>query len=280
MGGPVTYSQTPFASTVLVGDNNGAASISGAAPTPTPIEADLLIFAKDDIDDGTPEGRARAENYVREQVANGNFNQQSINEGDSKKPSQIDNTGGSAPNLNPANCDAIHGNFTMSTLIAPGITLGNFIKDYPAIVGCKQKSVPAQCGLNPDQIVCNLSQLANNAWIPLKAQYPDMIMTNSLRLGDKVGAGPHGTGQAMDVQFNRAGKGSIPPKDYFERAQWIKTNIAYDQMILEYSTERGFLVAWIHVSIYKDTGDKVRPINRVLTMMNHKVTNVGLANLG
>lgn len=275
MGGPVTYSQIPFASTVLVGDNNGGASISGAAPTPTPQEADLLVFAKDDIDDGTPEGRARADAYVKQQIADGNFNAQSVAEGDAKKPSQLDNSKGTPPNLTPANCDAIHGGFELSTLIAPGITLGNFIKDYPAIPGCKQKSVPAQCGLNADQIVCNLSQLANNIWIPLKAQFPDLLMTNSLRIGSSVGAGPHGTGQGMDVQFT-----GMKPKDYFERAQWCKNNLPYDQLILEYSTERGYLVAWLHISIYKDTGKKVAPVNRVLTMMNHKMTNVGLANLG
>lgn len=279
MGGPVTYSNIPFASTVLVGDNGGAGSISGSAPTPAAIEADQLIFGKDDIDDGTPEGRARADAYVKEQIAAGNFNAQSVAAGDARTASQLDNSKGTPPNLTPANCDAIHGGFDLATLIAPGITLGNFIKDYPAIPGCKQRSVPTQCGLNPDQIVCNLSQLANNIWIPLKAKYPDLVMTNSLRVGSSVGAGPHGTGQGMDVQFHQNGA-SIPPKDYFERAQWCKNNLAYDQLILEYSTERGFLVAWLHISVYKDTGVQVKPVNKVLTMMNHKLTNVGLANLG
>lgn len=279
MGGPVTYSLLPFASTVLVSDNNGAGGITGSPPTLAPTEADTKIFENDDLDDGTPEGRARADAYVQKKIADGTFNKQSIEDGNNRSPSQIDNSSGTRPNLTPANCDAIHGGFDMATLIAPSVTLGNFIKDYPAIPGCKQKSVPGQCGLQPDQIVCNLSQLANNIWLPLKAQYPDLIMTNSLRLGDAVGAGPHGTGQGMDVQFNRNGA-SIPPKEYFERAQWVKNNLPYDQLILEYSTERGYLVAWLHISIYKDTGVQVKPVNRVLTMMNHRLTNVGLANLG
>lgn len=275
MGGPVTYSLSPFASTVTVGDSSGGASISGSPPAPTPMEADALIFGKDDVDDGTPEGAARADAYVQEQIAAGNFNAQSIADGNARTASQLDNTTGTPPNLSPANCDAIHNGFSLASLIAPGITLGNFIKDYPAIASSKQKTVPAQCGLQPDQIVCNLSQLANNVWLPLKAKYPDMIMTNSLRVGASIGGGAHGTGQGMDVQFN-----GLAPKDYFERAQWIKSNIPYDQLILEYHTARGPLVAWIHISIYKDTGFKVKPVNRVLTMMNHKLTNVGLANLG
>lgn len=275
MGGPVTHSIIPFASTVQVADSNGGASISGAGPTPLPMDADQLTFSKDDVDDGTPEGRARAESYVKKQIDAGNFNAQSVAQGDARQPSQLDNTKTPPPNLTPADCDAIHGGFTMGSLIAPGITLGNFIKDYPALANCKNSIVPEQCGLKPDQIVCNLSQLANNIWIPLKAKYPDLIMTNSLRVGDSVGAGPHGTGQAMDVQFS-----GLPPKDYFERAQWIKGNLPYDQLILEYHTARGPMVAWVHVSIYKDTGKKVLPVNQVLTFMNHKMTNVGLANLG
>lgn len=275
MGGPVTYSNLPFASTVIVGDNNGGASISGSAPSPTPMEADALTFGKDDVDDGTPEGRARADAYVQQQIASGNFNAQSVAAGDARTASQVDNTKGSPPNLAPANCDAIHNGFDLASLIAPGVTLGNFIKDYPAVASCKQRTVPSQCGLQPDQIVCNLSQLATNIWVPLKAKYPDLILTNSLRVGDNIGAGPHGTGQGMDVQFT-----GLAPKDYFERAQWVKNNLPYDQLILEYHTARGPLVAWLHISIYKDTGKKVAEASRVLTMMNHKLTNTGLANLG
>jgi hypothetical protein len=59
----------------------------------------------------------------------------------------------------------------------------------------------------------------------------------------------------------------------------MKENIAYDQLILEYSTERGHTVAWIHCGIYAGTGKKVSAVNKVLTMMNHQLRAVGLANL-
>lgn len=279
MGGPVTHSKLPYATTVTVADISGSAPITGQQPTLSPLEADAKVFENDDLDDGTTVGRNKAEAYVQRQVNKGIFNSQTIEEGNNRTPSQIDNTGTESNSLTPANCESIHNGFDLSTLIAPSITVGNFIKDYPVIPGCKQRSVPAQCGLQPDQIVCNLSQLANNIWVPLKSQYPDLVMTNSLRIGDAIGAGPHGTGQGMDVQFITGGR-QLPPKEYFERAQWVKNNLPYDQIILEYSTARGYLIAWLHISIYKDTGKPAASNSKVITMMNHKIKNVGLANLG
>ena len=280
MGGPVTYSVIPYATTVLVGDNNGTAPAAGSPPTVEPSAADSKVFGNDDLDDGTPEGRAKADAYVQQQIANGTFKQSDIDKGN-KAPSQLDNTNTEIKSGIPANCDAIHQHYDLSTLIGTNTTLGNFIRDIPVLPNQKRTTIPAQMGLQPDQIVCNLSHLCINAWEPIKAQYSNVIMTNSLRCGDSIGAGPHGTGQGMDIQFNRSG-GSIPPVEYFAIAQWVKNNIAYDQLILEYSTERGYLIAWLHISTYNGQGHgiQVKPINRVLTMMNHKTVNVGLANLG
>jgi len=279
MSGPVTYSRLPYATTVTVGDNNGSSGITGTPPTLSPLEAEAKIFENDDLDNGTPEGNARAQNYVNRQYTRGIFNKQSVEEGNARSPSQVDNTQGTPPNLNPNNCDAIHQGFNLSTLIAPSITLGNFIKDYPTLPSLKQKGVPAQSGLQPEQIVCNLSQLANNIWIPLKEKYPDLIMTNSLRLGDSIGAGPHGTGQSMDVQFSSL-RATNNTKEYFDRAQWVKNNLPYDQLILEYSTARGFLTAWLHIGIYKDTGIQASSSMKLITMMNHTIKTTGLSNLG
>jgi hypothetical protein len=282
MGGPVSHSRWPYSSTVIVGDSNSAAPpSSGAGGVSIPATSiDEKVFGMDDLDDGTPEGAQRADNYINEQVKNGTFKQSDLDKGNNRVASQLDNSPTTQKGMVPANCSAIHNYFDLSTLIGTGVTLGNFIKDYPAIVGCKQRFVPAQKGLQPDQIVCNLSLLCINAWEPIKKQYPNIVMTNSLRTGEKIGGGCHGTGQAMDIQFSKSGGGSIPPKDYFEIAQWVKNNIAYDQLLLEYSTAKGYLVAWLHISVYNGTGIKVNPVNRVLTFMNDKVANVGLANLG
>lgn len=274
MGGKVTYSKAPFVSSVTVGDSTGGGGVSGSAPALAPLEADSKQFENDDLDDGTPEGAARADAYVKQQVANGTFNQASLDSGNAAAASQVDNTNTDPKSMTPVNCEAVHSGFDLATLISPSTTLGNFIKDLPVLASCKNKSVPAQCGLAPDDIVCNLSNLCTNIWEPLKARFPNAILTNSLRTGSNIGAGPHGTGQGMDVQFT-----GMPPKDYFAAAQWVKSALPYDQLILEYHTARGPIAAWLHISIYAGTGKKVASQNRVLTMMNHKIKAVGLSNL-
>ena len=282
MGGPVSHSRWPYSSTVIVGDSNSASPPGGGAGSISipATSADEKVFGMDDADDGTPAGQQRADNYVNEQIRNGNFKQSDVDKGNAKVASQIDNSLTEQKSATPANCSAIHNQFDLATLIGTATTLGNFIKDYPAIPTHKYHSVPAQMGLQPDQIVCNLSQLCINAWEPIRQQYPNVTLTNGLRTGSAIGGGAHGTGQAMDIQFSKEGGGSIPPSEYFRIAQWVKNNIAFDQLILEYSTSRGYLVAWLHVSVYKDTGIKVKDVNRILTFMNHKIANVGLANLG
>lgn len=286
MSGPVTHSEIPFASTVTVGDSNSAPGSSGSNPSPgssSIVSAAAIAAAQvgmDDVDDGTPAGAARAKSYRQAQVAAGVFKQEDLDKGDAIVAREIDSR--PPPNIagHQVDCTAIHQSFDLTTFITPNVRLKEFIYDLPQIPGQKKTAVCAQMGLNPDDIVCNLGNLCYNVWEPLKARYPNAIITNNLRTGDKIGAGPHGTGQAMDIQFTRSGGGSISPADYFAIAQWMKDNISYDQLILEYATTGGGgLKAWIHCSVYFGTGLQVKPINRVLTMMNNALKNVGLANL-
>lgn len=286
MSGPVTYGQIPFASTVTVGDNNSAPGNSGSVIPPpaatNSVSSAALAAAQvgmDDVDDGTPAGQSRANAYRQAQIDAGVYKQSDLDKGDNAIAKEVDDR--PPPNItgSQVDCTAIHQSFNLNTHITPNTTLRQFIYDWVAIPGQKQTAVPAQMGLKPDDIVCNLGNLCYNVWEPLKAQYPNAIITNSLRVGDSIGAGPHGTGQGMDIQFNKPGGGSINPSDYFAIAQWIKDNLSYSQLILEYTTTGGALKAWIHCSIYFGTGVQVKPVNKVLTMMNHRVASVGLANL-
>lgn len=279
MGGPVTFSVWPYASTVTVGDTTGSVSGGGSAPIISPSALAFAQFSNDDIDDGTPAGKARVQEYIRQQVENGTFRQADIDRGNNTIAKEVD--GRPPPNINgtEVDCTAIHQSFNLGTLITPNTTLGQFINTYVAIPNCKQSAVPEQCGLKPDQIVCNLAHLCLNVWEPIKAKYPNAIITNSLRIGSNVGAGPHGTGQALDMQFNQTAGGSINPAEYFEIAKWIRDNIAYDQLLLEYHTTKGYLTAWIHCSIYAGTGKKVNDASKVMTFMNHSARGQGLHNL-
>jgi hypothetical protein len=167
-----------------------------------------------------------------------------------------------------ADCAAIHGlsSFPDSLVLTPnGTTLGDLIRK----VTFPNHNIVAQKGLTKDQIVCNLANLAQNIWEPLKAQFPDAFITNSFREGENQSQ--HGTGQAMDVQFHR-----LPSKDYIARAEWIKANLPYDQLLIECHTSGAL---WIHVSHYSGTGSKVATINKFATMIDDHNFTPGLRDL-
>lgn len=285
MSGPVTYGELPFASTVTVGDNNSAPGSAGGIQAPVQTNAvgsSAMAAAQvgmDDVDDGTPGGNARANAYRQAQIAAGVYKQADLDKGDNAIAKEVDSRPPPSIAGSQVDCTAIHQSFNLNTLITPNVRLKEFIYDLPQIPNHKYTGVPSQMGLRADDIVCNLGNLCHNVWEPLKARYSNAIITNNLRTGADIGAGAHGTGQGMDIQFNKSGGGSINPNDYFAIAQWIKDNISYDQLILEYTTTSGTLKAWIHCSIYFGTGIQVKPVNRVLTMMNHRLASTGLANL-
>lgn len=282
MSGPVTYSHEPFASTVTVGDNNSAPGGNGVIPqsavaTLASSTVNAKIFGNDDIDDGTPAGAARADAYRKAQVEAGVFKQSDLDKGDNATASEVDSRPPPTISGTQVDCTQIHSGFNLATHITPSTTLKQFIYDLPQIPNHKYRAIPAQMNLQPDDIVCNLAQLCANVWEPIKAHYPNAIITNALRTGDSIGAGCHGTGQGMDIQFT-----GVQPAGYYAIAQWIKDNIAASQVILEYSTSSGATKAWIHCSVAPSAPGKgivIASNNRVLTMMNHRLRNVGLANL-
>ena len=132
-------------------------------------------------------------------------------------------------------------------------------------------NVVAQKGLTVPQIVTNLANLAQNIWEPLKAQYPDAFITNSFREGENQSQ--HGTGQAMDIQFHK-----VPSSEYYNRAQWMRDNLPFDQLLLECHTSGAL---WIHVSFYGGYGIEVakKPINQVAYMINDANFTPGLKDL-
>lgn len=96
-------------------------------------------------------------------------------------------------------------------------------------------------GLTAGQIVANLKLLAVNVLDRIKDKYPNALITNTFR--SNKGEGQHGLGQAADIQFLPR-----PFSQYYDIAIWIKDNIPFDQLILEYGTGRNGYTCWIHVS--------------------------------
>jgi predicted chitinase len=126
--------------------------------------------------------------------------------------------------------------------------------------------VTAQRKLTIPEIVCNLKNLAENSLDAIKAKYPNMKVTSAFRTGS--GTSQHELGMAADMQFDGASK-----SDYYDIALWIKDNVLYDQLLLEYKTF-GTGLPWIHIS-YSSGGNR----KQILTFMNNKKVNNGLAKL-
>lgn len=120
-------------------------------------------------------------------------------------------------------------NFTVGDL-----TTGTVVSTY---------KIQDQAGLTEAEIACNLKALAENILEEILTEYSDysMIVTSAFRHGS--GSSQHHLGKAADIQF--------PTKtntEVYEVSLWIKDNLNYDQMILEYGGNR----PWIHITYNQD----------------------------
>jgi len=114
--------------------------------------------------------------------------------------------------------------------------------------------VVAQMGLTEGEIVCNLKLLAANCLDKIKAKYPTMIVTHAFRLAAIGPNSKHKLGQAADMQFtdlNAMGPGNAQRTAYYERCLWIKDNVPYDALLMEYKNY-GTAFPWIHIQFNKD----------------------------
>ena len=64
-----------------------------------------------------------------------------------------------------------------------------------------------------------------NVLEPIKAQYPNVLVTNAFR--NRSGTSQHNTGNAVDLQFS-----GIPKSSYYDIAIWISENVPHDQLLL------------------------------------------------
>ena len=139
------------------------------------------------------------------------------------------------------NAAAVTGDISFATVLTPnGTTLGTMIKNvtFPRTIAQLAEHSPLVSG--PQAVVNNLAALALNVWEPVKAKYPNALMTNSFRHGATIGGRAHGTGQAADIQFR-----GLKAHEYYDIAVWMSKNIPYDQLLLEYLPGK---TVWIHVS--------------------------------
>lgn len=208
--------------------------------------------------------------FQKKAIARGDMTQKELDDGQTaiKQSDEADTT--AAPkNVTkplPASCLAFSGktNIPDSTQLSAKFTLG-MLSSNAAVTHAK---VVSQMGLSESQLVCNLKTLAENCLDKIKIKYPNMFVTSAFRELGANKTSQHPLGMAADMQFHGASK-----SDFYEIALWIRDNVLYDQLILEYKTF-GTGNPWIHIS-YNDIGNR----QQIMTFMNDKLASQGLKKL-
>jgi len=111
------------------------------------------------------------------------------------------------------------------------LTTNAAISDYELI---------PQHGLTEKEIACNLLAWCQNIGEPLLAQHGVFTVTSGFRQGNSTSQ--HELGQAVDIQFP-----SLSNEEIYNISVWMKDNLNYDQLILEYGGNK----PWIHISFNK-----------------------------
>jgi predicted chitinase len=214
------------------------------------------------FDDADP---ATVEAYHKDLVASGRVTQKELDVGAAatKNPEKTDdNKPANVPAALPESCSAFANKTSIpdTTQLSKYFTLGMLSSKAPA----GHHTVVAQHNLNESQIVCSLKKVAENCLDVIKAKYPNMYPTSGFRNGNS--SSQHELGEAVDMQFD------VPNSEYFAIAQWIKYNVLFDKLLLEYkSFDSG--KAWIHIA-YRDN-----PRREVYTYMNNIKSGNGLQKL-
>jgi len=174
----------------------------------------------------------------------------------------INKTDNCQNNTNNVDCDNFKNGLDYNKKISTYFILGQL--SINAVVS--KYMIHDQKGLSKEQIACNLQFLATNVLDKIKIKYPTMFVTSGFRRG--YGSSQHYLGMAADIQFK-----NYSNKDYINIANWIKNNINYDQLLLEYKN-RYTKKAWIHIS-YNSNNNR----NIELTLFNNKTYHHTLINL-
>ena len=141
----------------------------------------------------------------------------------------------------PTSCLSVPVPAPSTFVLTPNFTLGRLSSE--AIIS--RYPVRAQHGLSYIDIVCNLQAWAEQIGEPLVAQYGNiMAITSGFRGGSSTSQ--HERGQAGDIQFL-----TYTVQQVYDVAIYIRDNLNFDQMILEYGSNK----PWLHIS-YNRAGNR------------------------
>jgi hypothetical protein len=159
------------------------------------------------------------------------------------------------------------GKFPDTYPLSSRFTLGRVTKK-PGVVFQHDVNQTNVQGIPTKKIVENLKLLAANTLEPIYAKYPNAFITNTFRPDSRT---QHGRGQAADIQFRGVSKA-----EYYNIAIWIRDNVPYDQLLLEYKTT-GSGLPWIHISFAVPQRAPSDP-TKVMTFLNDKRETKTAAN--
>ena len=255
--------------------------------------ANVTFSHGDDYDDGTPAGEAAAAANIQQGISSGAITAADVSTANvvagGKSSQGSTQVPGTSQDIGELTTSTSVTDFPDYYQLSPNYTLGSVTRKVWRDQGGTAHTgvvfdhpVQSNKGWKVGEIVSNLKNLAINVIEPIKAQYPKMFVTNSFREGETQAQ--HGNGQACDMQFK-----GISPADYYDVALWIRDNVPYDQLLLEYKTG-GSGLPWIHISYVADginrTSGTVGPTGcrptsdktKVMTFLNDKRENVTSAN--
>lgn len=200
--------------------------------------------------DGSPEGGAAANAYRQRLVESGTVTPEELQRASSVTPNDT-----TPSDRNPAtssggtvitstegleNLTSFPGSTPISRYFTLSRALTYRISDFNALP--LQGTPVTTRGLTKGQIVANLRLLCANVLDRIQDRYPSLYVTNTWRpesSPDGSTRKQHPRGQAADCQFS-----TLPFEEYYNVAVWIKDNLQFDQMLLEYNPRS----AWIHIS--------------------------------
>jgi hypothetical protein len=135
-----------------------------------------------------------------------------------------------------------------------------------------QDALQAQNGLSEAEISHNLKALAVNVLDPIRSQYDNVQILSGFQVSTSAdNCCTRGRGARLQFAGTRKNQ-------YYNIASWIKTNIPFDQLILNYKTT-GDEQPWIYVSYNQAGNREVTAPDKIMTYMNNVKAMDGLVDL-
>lgn len=136
--------------------------------------------------------------------------------------------------------------------LSKNFTLGELTKSQTAL----RKGID---NVPTDEELKRLQLLVDNVLQPVREHFARPVTINSgfrcLKLNRAVGSedtSQHRKGEAADIEIP-----GIPNK---ELAEWIRDNLEFDQLILEFYSEDDPSAGWVHVSFVKSNRKEILTI--------------------